>query len=86
MIVVQVTSVIGAYVFGILADRTSGKLALVISLVLMIVAILWMLVVNSLTVFFVIGGLAGFAAALAHLSGGEALLAAGPLNDYATSQ
>jgi hypothetical protein len=32
------------------------------------------------------GGLAGFAAALAHLSGGEALLAAGPLNDYATSQ
>lgn len=61
MIVVQVTSVIGAYVFGILADRTSGKLALVISLVLMIVAILWMLVVNSLTVFFVIGGLAGFA-------------------------
>ena len=32
------------------------------------------------------GGLAGFAAALAHLSGGEALLAAGPLNDNAASR
>ncbi|HML40859.1 MAG TPA: MFS transporter [Bellilinea sp.] len=61
MIIVQITSVIGAYLFGIVADRSNGKIALVISLILMIVAILWMLVVDSLTVFYVIGGLAGFA-------------------------
>lgn len=61
MIIVQVTSVAGAYLFGIIADKTSGKVALVISLVLMIVAIFWMLIVDKLFVFFIIGGLAGFA-------------------------
>ena len=61
MIIVQVTSVAGAYIFGLLADRWSSKNALVISLVLMIGAILWMLFVGNLTVFYIIGGLAGFA-------------------------
>jgi UMF1 family MFS transporter len=70
MIIVQVTSVAGAYVFGILTDRISAKRSLVISLVLMIGAVIWMfynealvgvLYKDSLTGFFLIGGLAGFA-------------------------
>lgn len=60
MIIVQVTSVAGAYLFGILADRLSSKRALILSLIAMIVAVVWMLFVQSLEVFFVIGALAGF--------------------------
>jgi UMF1 family MFS transporter len=70
MIIVQVTSVIGAYVFGILMDRISARRSLVISLVLMIAAVVWMfynqnlagvLYKDALTGFFYIGALAGFA-------------------------
>ena len=70
MIIVQVTSVAGAYLFGILTDRISAKRSLVISLVLMIAAVVWMfynealagvLYKDSLTGFFFIGALAGFA-------------------------
>jgi UMF1 family MFS transporter len=71
MIIVQVTSVAGAYVFGILTDRINARRSLVISLVLMIGAVVWMfyndalaaagLYKDSLTGFFFIGALAGFA-------------------------
>lgn len=61
MIIIQITSVAGAYLFGILADRWSSKRSLVLSLILMIGAIVWMLFVQNITVFFVIGALAGFA-------------------------
>lgn len=61
MIIIQITSVAGAYLFGILADRWSSKRSLVLSLVIMIGAIVWMLFVQNVTVFFVIGALAGFA-------------------------
>lgn len=61
MIIIQITSVAGAYLFGILADRWSSKRSLVLSLTLMIGAIVWMLFVQNVTVFFVIGALAGFA-------------------------
>ncbi|MCJ7626660.1 MAG: MFS transporter [Anaerolineaceae bacterium] len=61
MIIVQVASVIGAYVFGILADKYSGKISLLISLVLMIAAILLLLLEPDLNGFYLIGSLAGFA-------------------------
>jgi MFS transporter, UMF1 family len=61
MILVQITSVIGAFIFGNLSDHFGGKLSLIISLVLMIGTIGWMMVNYSLTAFYVIGGLAGFA-------------------------
>jgi len=61
MIIIQVTSVAGAYLFGILADRWSSKRSLILSLILMIGAIVWMLFVQNVTVFFIIGALAGFA-------------------------
>ncbi|GIV66044.1 MAG: MFS transporter [Chloroflexota bacterium] len=61
MIIIQITSVAGAYVFGILADRWSSKRSLIISLVVMIGAVIWMIFVQNVTVFFVIGAVAGFA-------------------------
>ncbi|MBN1935926.1 MAG: MFS transporter [Anaerolineae bacterium] len=61
MILVQVTSVVGAYVFGLVVDRMGGKPSLMICLGLMVAAVLWMFFNQSTSVFFVIGGLAGFA-------------------------
>lgn len=61
MIIVQVTSVAGAYLFGMIAHRWGSKNSLVFSLVLMIAAVVWLLFVNELYVFFIVGGVAGFA-------------------------
>lgn len=61
MILVQATSVAGAYGFGLLADRIGGKRSLVLSLVLMIAAVTWMFFNHSLAGFFIIGAMAGFA-------------------------
>lgn len=61
MIIVQVTSVGGAYLFGMLAHRWSSKNSLVLSLVLMIGAVVWLLFVDQLFVFYIVGGVAGFA-------------------------
>ena len=61
MILVQVASAAGAYLFSKLAERIGFKKALLASLVLMIIAVVWMVFNPSLTGFFVIGGLAGFA-------------------------
>lgn len=61
MIVVQITSVMGAFTFGKMVDRLSSKWALVLSLIGMIVACALILVADSLLVFNLIGALAGFA-------------------------
>ena len=61
MIIVQITSIGGAYLFGIITQRRSGKLALLISLALMIGAVVLVLVTHSLLAFYLIGALAGFA-------------------------
>jgi len=61
MIIVQVTSVGGAYLFGILSSKWGSKKSLVVSIILMIVTVLLLLVVNSITVFYLLGALAGFA-------------------------
>ena len=61
MILVQVTSVAGAYLFGILADKIGCKASLAISIVLMIVAVSGLFFADSLLIFNIIGGLAGFA-------------------------
>jgi len=61
MIVVQVTSVAGAYAFGLLTDRIGCKRSLVLSILLMIGAVIWMFFCRSLVGFFIIGALAGFA-------------------------
>lgn len=61
MIIVQVTSIAGAYLFGMLADRFGAKNSLIISILLMICAVALMFVINDLFGFFLIGALAGFA-------------------------
>ncbi len=61
MIIVQVTSVIGAYAFGQVVDRWRSKRAIALSLALMLVAVLLLLVNDTKAGFFAIGGLAGFA-------------------------
>jgi UMF1 family MFS transporter len=61
MIIVQVTSVGGAYLFGILSSKWGSKKSLVISIAMMIATVLTLLVVDNITVFYMIGAVAGFA-------------------------
>jgi len=61
MIIVQVTSAIGAYVFGIWGEKAGFKNALVYSILLMIGAVVWMIFNTTLVGYFIIGALAGFA-------------------------
>lgn len=61
MIMIMVTSIGGAYLFGHMADRLSSKRSLIIALALMLASIIWLYFDYSRTIFFVIGGIAGFA-------------------------
>ena len=61
MIVVQITSVIGAYIAGIVGNRIGFKRTLVYSLVMMTAVVLSMIFAQNLTHFYIIGALAGFA-------------------------
>ncbi len=61
MILVQVTSAMGAYLFGIAGEKIGFKKSLLISLVLMIAAVAGMIINPSLTGYYIIGGVAGFA-------------------------
>ena len=61
MIIVQLTSVAGAYLFGLLASDFGSKQALISSLLLMLVPIIWLMFSYSRLEFYIIGGLAGFA-------------------------
>ena len=61
MILIMVTSIGGAYMFGHMADRLSSKRSLIIALVLMLATVIWLYFDYSRTLFFVIGGIAGFA-------------------------
>lgn len=61
MILIQVTSVIGAYISGILADRFSGKAVLVVFILMMLGAVIGLFINESVLGFFIIGGVAGCA-------------------------
>jgi UMF1 family MFS transporter len=61
MIIVQITSVAGAYAFGMLAHRWNSKKSLVLSLALMTATVTWLLFVDRIFVFYIVGALAGFA-------------------------
>lgn len=63
VIVVQITNVAGAFVFGRWVDRWSGKFALVISILMMIAVIIALYFNQTATGYFVIGAVAGFAMA-----------------------
>lgn len=61
MMIVSVTSVGGAYVFGKFADRLGGKTSLVVSLLAMTAIVIALVGVNSRVMFYVIAAFAGFA-------------------------
>ena len=61
MIIVQVTSVLGAYVAGLVGKKIGYKQTLIYSLIMMTLVIFGMLFAQNLTQFFIIGALAGFA-------------------------
>jgi UMF1 family MFS transporter len=61
MIIVQVTSVVGSYISGLLADRFSGKTSLVIFILLMLGAVMGLFLNETVVGFFIIGGIAGCA-------------------------
>ncbi len=59
VIVVQITNVIGAFLFGYIVDRYGGKRALSLSLAVMILSVIWLYFNQTQTGFFIIGGFAG---------------------------
>lgn len=61
MVILQATSVAGAYLFGMLAHRVGSKRTLLISVVMMLGCVLGLYFIQSLAGFFVIAALAGFA-------------------------
>jgi len=61
MIIVQVASVVGAYLFGLLASDFGGRRSLLVSLLLLIVPVIWLYFTSSRLAFYLIGCLAGFA-------------------------
>jgi len=61
MIIVQITSVAGAYVMAVVGDKVGFKRSLVISILMMTAVVLAMLFTKTIEGFFVIGALAGFA-------------------------
>jgi UMF1 family MFS transporter len=63
VIIVQVTNVFGAYIFGHWADKYGGKRSLAISIVIMIAVIGLMYFAQTTLQFFFIGAAAGFAMA-----------------------
>jgi len=61
VVILHVTGAAGALIFGRIADKRSGKEAVLISLVILIAAIVAILFIPSVEWFFVVGGVAGFA-------------------------
>ncbi len=61
MILVQITSVPGAFVMGWVTDRLGARTSLLLSLAGMIGAVMWLYFNRSTTGFYMIGALAGFA-------------------------
>lgn len=61
MLIVQGTSVIGSYISGWMADRFSGKVSLVTFLILMLASVVGLFADESVTGFYILGGVAGLA-------------------------
>lgn len=63
VIIVQITNVIGAFGFGIIADRRGIKRTLTGSIILMIGVVIWLFFSQTQTAFYIIGAVAGVAMA-----------------------
>jgi MFS transporter, UMF1 family len=62
-IIVQLTNVVGAYLFGWMVDMIGGKRSLTIALLLMTAVVVWLYFAQGKTTFFIIGAVAGVAMA-----------------------
>ncbi|MFO7944974.1 MAG: MFS transporter [Anaerolineales bacterium] len=60
MILVQFTSVFGAFIGGVLGDHLGYKRTLILSLLLMMASVVWMIFAQTVVGFYIIGALAGF--------------------------
>ncbi len=60
VIIVQITSVAGAYLFGIISDKISCKDSLIISLIAMSVTVAMLYFIKTTFLFYVVGAAAGF--------------------------
>ena len=63
VIIVQLTNVVGAFIFGRWVDHWGGKRSLVISILMMIIVVLGLYFNQTATGFYIIGAVAGFAMA-----------------------
>lgn len=63
VIIVQITNVAGAYLYGLLGEKIGFKNALINSLIVMLISVLGMMFVPNKMGFFIVGALAGFAMA-----------------------
>ena len=63
VIIVQITNVIGAYVYGLQSEKGGIKKSLVQSLILMIISVVGMMFMPNKLGFFIVGALAGYAMA-----------------------
>jgi len=61
MIIVQVTSVIGAFVAGLVGKKIGFKQTLVYSILMMALVVIFMIFAQNVVQFYIIGALAGFA-------------------------
>ncbi len=63
MILVQITNVIGAYLFGWMVVEAGGKRTLILSILLLILDVFWLYSATSALQFYIIASIAGFAMA-----------------------
>ncbi len=63
VIVIQLTNMAGAYVYGLLGEKIGYKNSLINSLVVMIISVIGMMLVQTKLGYFIAGSLAGFAMA-----------------------
>ncbi len=68
VIIIQITGAGGAFLFGKISDRRSSKEAVIYSLLVLIGAIIALMFIKTLVLFFVVGAFAGFS-----LSGAQAV-------------
>jgi len=61
MIIVQVTSIGGAYLFGILAARFGSKRSIIYSLIMMILTVFSLIFIQDIVGFYILAAVAGFA-------------------------
>ena len=69
IIVVNVTSAIGAFLFGFLQDRTSAKATLVLTIIVWLVTVIWAFLAKSQAAFWGVANLAGVAIGASQSSG-----------------